>query len=712
MVLVWNDQVDVGLVEETVMVDDDGRGSVAGSADWRPGTRAQITHSFRNCVDSLWSTLDHLVTETVTSLSAQHRVRDPGRRRFFPIADSWTSFAHFLEESALDGVLQPHFAIVRDCQPFHEPGQDDSLEAIRLGIRRLLSWSHALDQGHLVGAWATPVDPEVVVTIPATVRGVQAADPGPIDPLRDFATFELNNYSPAVKVSARSGTYVDLHFGAAPCSNDANERFVSQLEASIEAVAKIAAAFAWHIDQVGGSRRVSHHETAQNRAPWVPAETSTRYWSEADLTQLKESELGLGVVTDADDLTFVVSTPEGVFERTIPRATPLNRFVRPGEAAETAARDAAATWGLPDFILRPRVERKGAGVREISDGLVVVGHRGVIVQSKAREVAVGLPAREEAWINKQVKKAISQIDGTARRLQAAPSYFENGRGHLVPIDGRELDWMGVVLIEHPDPPPNFRCAPVDARVPFVTMLRRDWEFLFDQLRSTAAVIDYLFRVGEPAETLDGEPVRYFELARADNHATAPPTVDVTSIGVARRMSVPRLPTAPAGIEDEDGFGLFRMILEDIANIKIEPERIPERQHLLASLDNVPVLHRSELGRLLLTELATPADGGIRWKSRIFFATSDTDQVGFAVCSELNDTTKNGFQAWALLRHHDWGERVGGFNGLRSIFVLLTPDTEGVREWDTTLFAVTADPQLTNEQLISWRKFWGPTATAG
>ncbi|MER8199367.1 hypothetical protein ABTY00_36255 [Streptomyces microflavus] len=58
-------------------------------------------------------------------------------------------------------------------------------------------------------------------------------------------------------------------------------------------------------------------------------------------------------------------------------------------------------------------------------------------------------------------------------------------------------------------------------MPALTLTRRGWDFLFDQLRSTTAVLDYLFRAaGEPPIALGDEPVRYYEFAAAD--AFAPP----------------------------------------------------------------------------------------------------------------------------------------------------------------------------------------------
>jgi len=47
---------------------------------------------------------------------------------------------------------------------------------------------------------------------------------------------------------------------------------------------------------------------------------------------------------------------------------------RPSEScgvdAEQRAREIAVLFGVPDFVYRPHLERKGSADREISDGLV------------------------------------------------------------------------------------------------------------------------------------------------------------------------------------------------------------------------------------------------------------------------------------------------------------------------------------------------------
>ncbi|CAN3985912.1 hypothetical protein KPATCC21470_8644 [Kitasatospora purpeofusca] len=95
-----------------------------------------------------------------------------------------------------------------------------------------------------------------------------------------------------------------------------------------------------------------------------------------------------------------------------------------------------------------------------------------------------------------------------------------------------------------------------------------------------------------------------------------------------------------------------------------------------------------------------------------------DQLGFAVCSALTDTTRTAFSAWLRLRHHERGEHADLAN-LTSVAVLLTPRTDGFRKWDTTLSAVRGDPELAADELRTYRNLWnrpdgqdGNTSTSG
>lgn len=75
------------------------------------------------------------------------------------------------------------------------------------------------------------------------------------------------------------------------------------------------------------------------------------------------------------ELTLLLETDAGVMGRRIPNASPLPATGGQGDAAEAATHDAAAVWGLPDFVFGPAIRKVGTGSREIGDGLLWLGDR-------------------------------------------------------------------------------------------------------------------------------------------------------------------------------------------------------------------------------------------------------------------------------------------------------------------------------------------------
>jgi hypothetical protein len=291
----------------------------------------------------------------------------------------------------------------------------------------------------------------------------------------------------------------------------------------------------------------------------------------------------------------MVETAIGLLVRRIESASPLRGDVPRGRAAEEATRGAASIWGLPDFVFRPAVISVGSGSREGGDGLLIVGSLGVAIQVKAREGPARDEARERSWIDKHVARGLRQAQGTIRKLRAAPTELTNGRGRVIELDAVALRWIAVVVVDHPDAPDDI-VPPVEGQPnPSLVLLRRDWEFLFDQLKSTHAVSRYLERVaGDPLE-LGTEAMRYFQLAQADER-TPPGPADPRGIGpAAQNVSWPLLPYTAAAEDDAAPQTLVRMIFEDIA-IGVAPTVSElERLRVLAALDTLPVQTRALVG---------------------------------------------------------------------------------------------------------------------
>lgn len=407
-------------------------------------------------------------------------------------------------------------------------------------------------------------------------------------------------------------------------------------------------------------------------------------------------------------LTLVGRTESGQFTRVVPAAMPLRTDIEPGTATEIAVHDAAALWGLPDFFFRPSVEHSGSKNRELGDGLLVVNDLGIVVQAKGRNVAPADPTREQAWIEKQIDAALGQARGTVRRLRRSPATLQNGRGRPVTIDGTAYKWVAAIVLEHPDPPEGFTPAVgSNPGLPTVVLLRRDWEFLFDQLKSTYAVAQYLTRAADTECCLGHEPVRYYRLAN-DDHNTDPDELDPALLAGGKQISAPLLPRAPASHDDRDAFALYRSILEDIAASPGLNDDEPSRLRILADLDRLPVNHRSQMGRHLLDGLnamAKVAPGITEWRFRRIVGAPGAAHLALGVASRLSHEHQDMFQWWAQLRHYDRQLQTGE-SELLTVAVLLTLRHDGVRQWDTTMTAVAGPIAFEDHELAALREAWG------
>jgi hypothetical protein len=410
-------------------------------------------------------------------------------------------------------------------------------------------------------------------------------------------------------------------------------------------------------------------------------------------------------------LTLLVETRAGIFVRHVPPASPLRQGVSQGHAAEQATQDAAAMWGMPDFVYRAELRKLESGSRELGDGIIIVGDLGIVIQVKSRVALSNDEDKERRWIEKQSTKALDQANGTIRQLKLQPAQVTNARGRTITVDGNTLRWLACAVIDHPKPPAAAYPSVDGCPHPSVVLLRRDWDFLFEQLKSTHAIGAYLERVAGEAVELGREPARYFENASADEQ-TPPDDIDPALLGPAgRKVSAPSLPMQPAAAEDLPAHRMVRVVLEDIAIAPLDDAREAERLKILAELDRLPIAYRGTMGQLMLAALDEIADvpaSEVRWRFRRLQGELSHGRfihLGFGVCSTLVPNHQEVFGSWVQLRHHDLQEVIGDSDTLMTVGVLLTPRRDGRRQWDTTMSAVSGPINLTSRHLALYRKTW-------
>lgn len=220
-------------------------------------------------------------------------------------------------------------------------------------------------------------------------------------------------------------------------------------------------------------------------------------------------------------------------------------------------------------MYRPSIRKLGSGSRELGDAVLIVGKQRLVVQVKSRASATEDPALERSWLTKKAAEACRQAKGTIRRLRRESAQFVYARGRALDVDGKALSWLSVVVLDHPDTPDD---VVPDTPEDTVVLLRRDWEWLFENLKSTHLVAQYLRRVAGEAVELGTEPVRYYDKARADAAAEPDEVPAVLLRPDGRPFSAPQLPMLAVGDDagSDNGHLLLRSVMEDIATGPLRP----------------------------------------------------------------------------------------------------------------------------------------------
>jgi hypothetical protein len=275
--------------------------------------------------------------------------------------------------------------------------------------------------------------------------------------------------------------------------------------------------------------------------------------------------------------------------RTATRATHHCWVSEHGVATEQYVRRLAARLGVPDFVYEPTTVVAGSRSREISDGLLVAGRAGLVLQIKSREREAAARDSEEraaSWVRKQAEEATGQARGTLRELSRNPDVtFESMRGYRRSLPP-SVDWRSVVLVDHPHAPAIH--LPDEDGILYLTMT--DWLELHDRVRSTAAVINYVQRALEVsmAVPLGREQLRYERLARADDGFAA------------RAGGLPTLPLGRPTSDQASAIALFDELVEKVADSTNQPWDENSYLPVVELLDRQPILLRLRIGSKMVS----------------------------------------------------------------------------------------------------------------
>ena len=291
-----------------------------------------------------------------------------------------------------------------------------------------------------------------------------------------------------------------------------------------------------------------------------------------------------------------------------------------------------------------------------------------------------------------------------------PVRVVNMRGRELEVVGSSLEWVSVVVLEHPHPPPDLH-IPVtisNCRV----MLRSDWEFLWDQLKSTVAVLAYLSRTAalESPPPLGQESHLYYRLALADEVAEPAEMPEQWRGSGATTMSPPLLPIVPAG--DEMNHFVLRQLMEDIGRLTPKDEQEHVRIiRALAALDSLPVAARGQLGAHILerfNDLPSGADE-VRWSFRLIRQSAgEGPQVLIATCSgSESEAVRDAFKWRVELAHDEWAKSGFAPTPPFTVGVMMSASERVDRPWHATIVAIEGAPYLDEVTLEIFRQFWFP-----
>jgi hypothetical protein len=715
----WNALVGTDLFSTSVFADDDGVGRVDVFIDEYEAYRLDDLHSAaKKFIALLLAAAREALLDTERCVSAAFRAPGGDHLPRFPLCENVAEFQSFLDSGALAGLRPDQIQLVEQFQLYYGPPDDDSHTIFTSLAHHLHRLGHVIETEHtpVVAFWAHSSQPQILADPPGSVTEVQVQPDGVMVDTHCVATFRV---PPGTRPRANPGIAFDPIFNAEPWPRDADDN----MSVRCRGLLLIIELLIQGLERSVGLRPPLH----SGRFRLLPLPGDDPLWARVDTSAVPDidsglaaSDLGLATYRAGDEFIMLVQRPDGIYGRVVPQAAPLDGSIERGEAAEDASRGSAARWGLPDFVLAPETVHRGTATREVGDGTIVCGDFGLAVQVKARTSATDNPDRERSWITKKIAEGARQAAGSVRSVQRSPLAHTNARGRSITVEGSSIKWIGLVIIDHDDPPYALTYGADAARLPYVAVLRREWDFFFDQLRSTTAVVAYLHRIAPDRIAPGTHVANYYELALADEK-TPPDLLNSripASVGdPSLRSSYPVLPLEPVSIADEYGARMYRQMLEDIADGPWDRDET-DRLKLLAFLDQLPVAERSVIGRRLLTHLgrtSTVSRGTARWDMRRYLLGTAYLHLGYVVCNQFTELHKEAFRRWTLLRHHEWTSALDpdARAEATTVAVMLTPRHDSLRPWDTTVFAILGDQELDASDVAVLQQLWNhPQAGAG
>ena len=316
-----------------------------------------------------------------------------------------------------------------------------ALEVVEGGVRAL-------------GFWAAEAEPEVLVPSGVRVVNVHVNEDGLIDGRRNIASVTLAPDDVGIGVSVNPRVFIDPVLAAAPWPTGPDDSFAARTRALTIIARHLIKGLERSVNTYTGAgiEMLAELDVDGPDQTWKPIAFEDAETKAEARAAIRLSDRSMATYR-ADDgtLTYMRLDQMGrVIGREIPAAGAINSTGDYGTDVENAVQAAAGRWGLPDFVLRPTVVTKGSGIREIGDGTIVTGPRGITLQVKARDHTItDEPARATSWLMKNARAGLKQARGTIRTLTNPAVTMKNLRGRDLALDGRHVEWVPVVILWFP-----------------------------------------------------------------------------------------------------------------------------------------------------------------------------------------------------------------------------------------------------------------------
>jgi hypothetical protein len=373
-----------------------------------------------------------------------------------PLVGTAEEFDALVPDGQLLGLRPDQVRVLRELQPF--AAGSSAAAFVGTHMSHLAAALNALGRGErLVCGWATHTGPDLRIPDGATLVRLETEPDGPLTSPRLLATFEVDPPELVGQVDVLPNVALDLALTVPPGPADLDDNFQARSRSLLVIVRHLidglerSVSTPTFIQQFG---RLDDLAPTAASSVWKPVAFDSAEQEAEVQESLTRSDLHLASFR-GDDGTYTLLRLDGdrVFGREVPEASPPAPSLPLGTGTELATLDAAAEWGLPDFVFHARVVAKGSGRREIGDGTLVTGNRGIALQVKARNGVTTDASRESSWLRKMAGEGLRQAHGTIRSTLSNPNLsLTNFRGREVKLPGDTIDWVPVVVLDHPSPP--------------------------------------------------------------------------------------------------------------------------------------------------------------------------------------------------------------------------------------------------------------------